>query len=237
VVLDADGDGHYAPGEQIRLSAQIWAMGAPFTARLQVETDHPALALLSDVSREELELMPGAFRTVTPSFAISKQQFPGSEYQIRLTVTGVEPSVCFATATHEEIITVSTTDADFEKCEIVRQLRLSNAHTVTASPDNRIHPGQDFELRVALTNPGPRDANDYPGMIVESSHPGVGLKDDLSGGWLFALATGDSTELSWGMRVDPSVRAGTLARLSLYPAMVQQRCLNVAPLEYELRVE
>ncbi len=239
---DTDGDGLYERDEHIHLIAELASTGAPTTAKVSVVADDPALELVGGLASDVFDLVPGKPAPLSVDFFIPPQVERGSEYAFQVTLTSTSTSTsteqpeCFAPVTRELLLTVMDNSDDVRRCEMVRQLELSNPHVVDSSGDGQVQPGEDFELKVTLTNPGPLDEVGYPGMTVVSSDPGVGVRDGLAG-WYFAIGVG-SINLSWGMRAQASVTSGTLTRLTLTPAIHGLRCRNVKKtLEYSLPIK
>jgi hypothetical protein len=232
-VLDESGDGRFSPDERIQLFAELVSLGEPTTARLSVVVDDPALQLVDGVAGELFDLVPGSPVPVTVSFFIPETVAAGSEYAFQLTLTSTERSDCFAPVMHEQPMTVLVYGDEAERCDAVRQLELSNPHVVEGDGDGRVQPGEDFELRVTLTNPGPLGANWYPGISVLSSDPGVVVTSE---GWLFAIGI-QSVDLFWGMRAREVVASRTLVRLTLSPAAIGVRCRKVEPSELFVPIE
>ena len=235
-VLDTDGDDLYERDEHIQLVAELTSVGEPTTAQVSVVADDPTMDLRGGLASDVFNLVPGKPSPLAVDFFIPLQVERGSEYTLRVTLTSAQQPDCFAPVTREYPITVMDNPNDVRRCEMVRQLELSNPHVVDTTGDGQVQPGEDFLLKVTLTNPGPLDEFGYPGMTVASTDPGVGVLDELAG-WYFAIGIG-SINQSWGMRAQPSVTSGTLTRLTLTPALLGVRCRNVKKtLEYSLPIQ
>jgi hypothetical protein len=232
-VVDGNGDGRSSPDERIQLLAELVSRGEPTTARLSVVVDDPALELVDGVTNEVFDLVPGSPVPVAIDFFIPETVGAGSEYAFQLTMSSTDRPDCFAPVMLEHLITVVYYGDDGQRCSAVRQLQLSNPRVVDGDGDGRIEPGEDFELKVTMTNPGPLEANWYPGIKVLSSDPRVVVTSE---GWLFAIGI-QSVELSWGMRAQAGVASGTPARLTMWPVALGVRCRNVLPLEYVVPIQ
>ncbi|MEM7151191.1 MAG: hypothetical protein AAF799_00040 [Myxococcota bacterium] len=115
------------------------------------------------------------------------------------------------------------TTGDSPVCQEHLDIVLTDAYAQPLDP--AWIPGSSIAVGATLDNTGGIDVFSYPGLVVESDHPGVTTR--APGNHLFGLPAGEQATLQVVFEADASVMPGTEVEFTLYADALNQECTTL----------